>query len=169
MMNSYEVFIVLCAILSAVNGNAVKKLRTEKSRPFFINDNDCFEDPNLQLAPHQDCSKYWVCDEFGAFEVSCDPGMIFDTIELFCGRKKCFNFVQIWKCFLKLTGDRSEAICDHEGEYPDPEVPDPDDECPLNSDDVIFLPGDYCGKILNIELRSKKNIYKSSQSEIFYL
>lgn len=50
------------------------------------------------------------------------------------------------RIILNLVGERGVAICDHE-ELPEfPELPDPDEECPLDTDDIIYIPGDYCGK-----------------------
>lgn len=60
--------------------------------------------------------------------------------------------------FFKLSGEEGDAICtsDEYTEYP--EYPDPDEECPLNSDEVIFIPGDYCGKKLDALGELKLNI-----------
>lgn len=61
------------------------KFQAKKPQPFFIDDDYCFDNPDVILAPHQDCTKFWGCDEYGAFENDCEPGQIFDTEFLVCG------------------------------------------------------------------------------------
>lgn len=87
VMKSSIILFVVCAVSSAARRNATQQFQAIKPRPFFITDDDCFDDPTLEIAPHIDCTKYWMCDEFGAFEVECENGQIFDNVELFCGGK----------------------------------------------------------------------------------
>lgn len=72
----------------------------------------------------------------------CDEGLIFDAYELFCGMNDELNNWQTRFSYVTDIGDPEEATC-----WSDPEFNPPDDndsDCPLDSDDVIFIPGDYC-------------------------
>jgi hypothetical protein len=49
-----------------------------------------------------------------------------------------------------LAGERGDAICDYEdnGNWENP-----DEECPMDTDEVIFIPGDYCGEYCWVDYR----------------
>lgn len=87
-MKSCKCLVVLCVIAAVSGGQVRKKFQAKRPRPFFIDDDYCFDNPDVEMAPHQDCTKYWACDADGAFEVDCEPGLIFDSEFLFCGKKK---------------------------------------------------------------------------------
>lgn len=65
------------------------------------------------------------------------------------------------KIHKNYPGERGDAICDHDDEnnFPD----DTDEECPLNSDEIIIIPGDYCGK----KALSRYQILIEMQSKLF--
>lgn len=87
-MKTCGVVIVLCAVFASVVGVSRNrtKFQAQKPKPLLIDDDYCFDNPDVELAPHQDCTKFWGCDAIGAFPNDCPPGEIFDTELLFCGK-----------------------------------------------------------------------------------
>lgn len=100
-MKNCEVLVVLSAIFVTAHGAARNKtnFQANKPQPAFIDDDYCFENPDVTLAPHKDCAKYWGCDELGAFENDCGPGEIFDTELLFCGNSTYSKACEFMKKF----------------------------------------------------------------------
>ncbi|CRK89764.1 CLUMA_CG003452, isoform A [Clunio marinus] len=124
-----KLLIVLSLVTVVLTSNRRNNLRITPAQGMFEPD-FCELFPDIAFFAHENCNQFWGCDEFNEpYEDFCpDDQPIFDAQGQFCGVE-------------------GEAVCwsdvDDNPDYPD--YPDNgDSECPLNTNEVIFLPGDHC-------------------------
>jgi hypothetical protein len=123
--------IAVLVIISCVSCAGVRRKPTRRARPAkaiksrqyqdWDPNQMCWDDVELFRFADYECDSYWECQEDGSAELyQCDVGLIFD---------------EEWQdCYSRDDG----AICwsDEQGGG--------SDECPLNSNELITLPGETC-------------------------
>lgn len=114
--------LIILSLIVCINATKLRKRpqparQTRPARPYWYPE-ICLDYPeNDGFFPHEDyCDGYWVClDDGTAVEGFCEEGEIFDAEGLYCA----FDAV----CWMDLPDET---------------------ECPLNSNEIKFLPGDTC-------------------------
>lgn len=112
--------------LSVTSCWANSKVIVNRNMPKKFQRNDvCDGKENLDLVPHPTCWMFTQCDiELGPQDYECDYGLLFDKYDLNC-----------------IPED--EATC-----WEDDYYYESFDECPLDTDTIIYLPGEYCDEFI---------------------
>lgn len=86
MFREFWLFTVFVAMLvSARQSNRVRTRSAQQVQP-FPDPNWCWDNPDRNRLEHENCEKYWECDENNElFEEWCDEGWIFDFGLETCG------------------------------------------------------------------------------------
>lgn len=113
-------FIIILLLISCISAAKIRNRpsrRPAKAR-FYWYPEVCQEYPDYDAFPHEEaCDMYWECQSDGiAVERFCPEGEVFD-----------YEYYVCW----------DEGICWWD-------APEENSECPTNSNDLIFLPGDKC-------------------------
>lgn len=111
--------LILLVVFSCTSATKLRKRpNATKARPYWYPE-VCFDYPNEDFFPHElACDMYWECQADGTAEERwCNEGEVFD-----------YEYLTCW----------DEGICWMDA----PE--EVDSECPLNSNNLIILPGETC-------------------------